>query len=164
MEESGESPLEDRGKRVASETRTPHPAVAQWGRQKAEAKDNAEAQRARRFRRGTPYPPAFCKKSPQAVENKGSGHEKESKEKRRGGKLMKRRGLPRRHREHRAEMFWEQASGARGDTWGCGRRRDETGTRSAEPWTDITASVTLCQVRNKDCGLNGLQGCNEESG
>jgi hypothetical protein len=45
-----------------------------------------------------------------------------------------------------------------------GGRRDETGTLLAEPWTDITAYVTLCQVRNKDCGLNGLRGCNEESG
>jgi hypothetical protein len=28
------------------------------------------------------------------------------------------------------------------------RRRDETGTLSAEPWLKITASVTICQVRN----------------
>jgi len=27
-------------------------------------------------------------------------------------------------------------------------RRDETGTLSAEPWVKITASVTICQVRN----------------
>ena len=35
--------------------------------------------------------------------------------------------------------------------------RDETGTLSAEPYVKVTASVTICQVRNKDYGLNGLR-------
>jgi hypothetical protein len=42
--------------------------------------------------------------------------------------------------------------------------RDETGTLSAEPYSEVTASVTICQVRNKDCKLNGLRvgvGANE---
>src|SRR5260370_8041957 len=67
---------------------------------------------------------------------------------------MKRQSLPRRQREHRAGQV------GRAETHGVAEEgRDETGTRSAEPWTHITASVTLCQVLNKDCGLNGLRGC-----
>jgi hypothetical protein len=30
----------------------------------------------------------------------------------------------------------------------AGERKDETGTLSAEPWVEVTASVTICQVRN----------------
>src|SRR6266404_7788853 len=89
------------------------------------------------------YPPplAFWQKRLQPAENKGSRHEKESKEKRRGGKLMKIRCLPRRHREHRAGQV------GRAETHGVAEEgRDETGTRSAEPWRYITASVSLCQV------------------
>jgi hypothetical protein len=41
--------------------------------------------------------------------------------------------------------------------WIAGEGRDETGTRSAEPCFTYTASVTICQVRNKVCGLNALQ-------
>jgi hypothetical protein len=37
-----------------------------------------------------------------------------------------------------------------------GERREEAGTRSAEPSLDITASVTICQVRIKGCVLNDL--------
>ena len=40
---------------------------------------------------------------------------------------MKRWALPRRHGEHRAEMFEEQASGVRGYTWGWGRRKGRNG-------------------------------------
>jgi hypothetical protein len=33
----------------------------------------------------------------------------------------------------------------------------ETGTQSAEPCVKNIASVTICQVRNKACELNGLR-------
>jgi hypothetical protein len=48
-------------------------------------------------RRDTP-PRVFCKKRLQAAENKGSEREKESQEKQRGGKLLKRRSLAKRQR------------------------------------------------------------------
>src|SRR5260370_14534156 len=47
--------------------------------------------------------------------------------------LMKRRDLPQRHRDTEADRRWV-GSGVHGDTWGWGRKKDETGTRSAEPW------------------------------
>ena len=40
---------------------------------------------------------------------------------------MKRWDLPLRHREHRAEMFWEQASGVHGDTRNCGGKEGRDG-------------------------------------
>jgi hypothetical protein len=46
-------------------------------------------------------PPVFFEKSPQAIENKGQGLQKERQETSRGGKLLKTWNLPRRHREHR---------------------------------------------------------------
>jgi len=55
-----------------------------------------------RMCRGTP-PPVFWQKSLQAHENKGSECEKESKEKQRGGKLLKRRSLAKRHRNSAVE-------------------------------------------------------------
>ena len=45
--------------------------------------------------------PTFCEKSPQAIEDKGQGLQKERKEISRGGKLLKTWNLPQRHREHR---------------------------------------------------------------
>ena len=60
--------------------RTPHAAWCH-GATKAKAKDNAETQRAGRFRRGIPHPPVFCEKRLQADENKGSESEKERQEK-----------------------------------------------------------------------------------
>ena len=47
---------------------------------------------------------------------------------------MKRWDLPRRHGEHRAEMF-EEPSGARGDTWSCGRRKGRNGDTVSETLT-----------------------------
>jgi hypothetical protein len=40
--------------------------------------------------------------------------------------------------------------------WGEGRTKREHGQQNLD--SEITASVTICQVRNKDCGLNALQG------
>ena len=37
---------------------------------------------------------------------------------------------------------------AAGTHWAAGKRKDRTGTLSAEPGLYITASVTICQVRN----------------
>ena len=102
--------------------------MAAWrsGAKKTGAKDNAEAQRARRFRRGTPHPPAFCKKRLQADENKGSEREKERKEKLRGGKSLRERNLRQEHRN----LAGEGAVAAK--THGVAEeRRDETGTLSA---------------------------------
>ncbi len=46
----------------------------------------------RRIARDTP-PPVFLQKSPQTIENKGRGCEKERQESSRAGKRMKRRDL-----------------------------------------------------------------------
>jgi hypothetical protein len=48
-----------------------------------------------------PPPPCFSEKRLQVAENKGNECEKERQERARGGKLMKRRALARRHRDHR---------------------------------------------------------------
>jgi hypothetical protein len=49
------------------------------------------------------------------------------------------------------------------DTHGvAGERRDEAGTLSADLVLETTAFVTICQVRIKRCGLNGLwEACSE---
>ncbi len=91
------------------------------------------------------YPPplAFWQKRLQPGENKGSGHEKESKEKRRGGKLMKIRGLTWFATE--AQRTQSGASGARGDTWGCGRRKGRDGdtvSRTLEIYYRIRYSLS----------------------
>ncbi len=39
----------------------------------------------------------------------------------------------------------------------AGERGSETGTRPAEPYTKITASVTVCQVKNKRSEMDGLR-------
>ena len=50
-----------------------------------------------------------------------------------------------------------QESKGCGYTLDCGKRKDETWTLSAEPGLHIIASVSICQVRNKDCELNCLR-------
>ncbi len=47
--------------------------------------------------------------------------------------------------------------GLRGALRVAEERREETGTLSTEPYSEITASVTICQVRNKRRGLKDLQ-------
>jgi hypothetical protein len=105
--------------------RTPHAAWCH-GATKAKAKDNAETQRAGRFRRGTPHPPVFCEKRLQADENKGSKPEKESEEKPRGGKSLRERNLRQEHRNSAGD----RAVAAK--THGVAEERSgETGTLSA---------------------------------
>jgi hypothetical protein len=91
----------------------------------------------------------FCEKRLQAIENKGSELQKERQESSRARNSMKKRDLHcaagRKHsnvaKTHRVAE----------------ERKDETGTRQQNLGLEITASVTICQVRNKDCGLNGLR-------
>ncbi len=41
---------------------------------------------------------------------------------------------------------------------GLRKKKDTKRGHVSLTWDKITASVTICQVRNKDCGLNGLRG------
>src|SRR5258706_12890941 len=62
-----------------------------------------DSRRESKNRMGIPPPPVFLQKSAQTVENKGSECEKESKEKPRGGKLLKRWSLAKQRRKSAVE-------------------------------------------------------------
>jgi hypothetical protein len=67
----------------------------------------------------------FCKKSPQAIENKGKRSGKERKEKQRVAKLLKIWDLPERHRNIEVAKPWTET--LEGDTpgvlYGCENKR-----------------------------------------
>src|SRR5258707_12791988 len=62
-----------------------------------------DSRRESKNRMGIPPPPVFLQKRAQTVENKGSECEKESKEKPRGGKLLKRWSLSKQRRNSAVE-------------------------------------------------------------
>ena|ERR1700738_653096 len=126
-------------------------------------------------------PPVFFEKSPQAIENKGQGLQKERQEISRGGKLLKTWNLPQRHREHRDGEGMDgecrrgdtpmttgsmrnvlrtgeiltlrgaddgRSRSLRKHTRRCGGISEPNGDTVSNLGLKITASVTICQVRN----------------
>jgi hypothetical protein len=90
-----------------------------------------------------PPPRVFLQKSAQTVENKGSEREKERQESSRARKLLRRKSL----RMGRRNLVGFQEAGAETRLLE-GRGMDDTGTRQQNLDQEITASVTICQVRN----------------
>jgi hypothetical protein len=133
-------------------------------------------------------PPVFFEKSPQAIENKGQGLQKEGQETSRGGKLLKTwnllprpgrgrqgprdTGVTARHEEGKGLEYTPVTTGSmrnvlrtgeiltlrdaddersrslRKHTRGCGGISEPNGDTVSRTLLEITASVTICQVRN----------------